>query len=94
MKGNMPLIWQIPLGPFLVQSDSFLFQLLFCRLVAYFFELIMHISLKGILTQIRTKLDRVTFLCKGPMRSRYDVIMMNFQFYRYHVQLVFLETKS
>ena len=61
---------------------------------AYFFEIIMLISLKDTLTQTRTKLDRVTFPCKGPMRSRYVVIMVKIQFYRYHIQLVFLETKS
>ena len=72
----------------------FCFNYYFGDSAAYFFETIMLISLKDTLTQIRTKLDRVTFFCKGPMRSRYDVIMVKFQFYRYHVQLVFLETKS
>ena len=74
--GNMPLIWQRPFGviPGAV-SFFFLFQLLFLETVAYFFEIIMLISLKGTLTQTRTKLNRVTFLCKGPMRSRYVVII-------------------
>ena len=54
----------------------------------------MRLNLKGTLIQIKTKLDKVTCLYKGPMRSRYDVIMVKFQFYRCNVQLVFLETKS
>ena len=72
MKGNMPLICQRPfwVRSFLVQSVPSLFQLLFLETHAtYFFEIIMLISLKGTLTQTRTKLDRVTFPCNGPMRS-------------------------
>ena len=49
--------------------------------VAYFFKIIMLISLKGTLTQRRMKLDRVTFPSKGPMRSRYAVIMVNYQIF-------------
>ena len=70
----------------------FCFNYYFEDSAAYFFEIIILINLKGTLTQIRTKVDKVTFVCKGPIRSRYDVIMVKFQFYRYHVQLVFLET--
>ena len=78
-----------------MQSVSFFFQLLFSGdSAAYFIEIIMLISLKSTLTQTRTKLVRVTFPCKGPMRSQYVVIMVKFQFYRYHIQLVFLEIKS
>ena len=74
-----------------MQSISFLFSITnFGDSTAYFFEML--INLKGTLTQTRTKLDRVTFTCKGPVRSRYVVIMVKFQFYRYHIQLVFLET--
>ena len=95
VKGNMPLIWQRPFGVIPVAA-SFIFVSITISgdSAAYFFEIIMLISLKDTLTQTRTKLDRVTFPCKGPMRSRYVVIMVKFQFYRYHIQLVFLETKS
>ena len=92
----MPLIWQRPFA----YSNSWCSQIHICfnyyfgDSAAYFLEIIMLINLKGTRTHIRTEFDRVTFLCKGPMRSRYDVIMVKFQFYRYHVQLVFLETKS
>ena len=79
MKGNMPLMWQRPFG-IIPGAVRFIFV---SMTAAYFFEIIMFISLKGTLTQIRTKLDRVTFPCKRPMRSRYDVIMVKFQFYRY-----------
>ena len=92
-----PLIWQRPFG---VIPGAVSFLLLFFSITisgdsaAYVFEIITLISLKGTLTQTRTKLDRVTFPCKGPMRNRYVVIMVKFQFYRYHIQLVCLETKS
>ena len=93
----MPLTWQRPFGviPGAVSFFLFVFSItIFGDSAAYFFEIIMLISLKGTLIQTRTKLDRVTFQCKGPMRSRYVVIIVKFQFYRYHIQLVFLETKS
>ena len=94
IKDNMPLIWQ---RPFWVIPGAVRFMFISITIfdsAAYFFEIIMLINLKGTLIQIRTKLDRVTFLCKGPMWSRYDVIMVKFQFNRYHAQLVFLEIKS
>ena len=82
-EGNMPLIWQRPFGVIPGAVSFFFFSFLFSITifgdsVAYFFEIIMLISLKGTLTQTRTKLDRVTFPCKGPMRSRYVVIMVKF----------------
>ena len=91
----MPFIWQRPFGviPYAGQIH-FCFNYCFGDSVAYFLEVIMLISLKGTLIQIRTKLNRVTFLCKGPMRCRYVVIMVKIQFYRYYVQLLFFETKS
>ena len=58
MKSNMPLICQRPfgVGSFLVQSVSSLFFSVTISgdSAAYFFEIIMHISLKGTLTQTRT----------------------------------------
>ena len=59
------------MGSFLVQSVFFfLFSITISGdSAAYFFEIIMLISLKGTVTQTRIKLDRVTFLCKGPMRT-------------------------
>ena len=56
----------------------------------------MLISLKSTLTQTRSKLDRVTFPCKGAHEELipYVRIMVKFQFLQYHIQLVFLETKS
>ena len=107
VKGNMPLIRQRPFG--VIPGAVIFFFFFFCFFLffffffsitisgdsaAYFFEIIMLISLKDTLTQTRTKLDRVPFPCNGPMRSRYVVIMVKFQFYRYRIQLVFLETKS
>ena len=82
LKGNMPLIWQIPFGviPGAV-SFIFVFNYYFWRLAAHLFLIVMLISLKGTLAQTRTKLDRVTFPCKGHMRSRYVVIMVNFQIF-------------
>ena len=95
MKGNMPLIWHIPFRVILgAVSFIFLSITISGDSAAYFFEIIMLISLKDTLTKTRTKLDSVKFPCKGPMGSRYVVIMVKFQFYRYHIQLVFLETKS
>ena len=44
---------------------QFCFNYYFGDSATYFFEIIMLISLKGTLTQT---FDRVTFLCKGPMR--------------------------
>ena len=80
MKGNMPLIWQKPFGVIPGAVSFFLFSITISGdSAAYFFELNMLISLKGTLTQTRTKLDRVPFPCKGPMRSRYVVIMAKFQ---------------
>ena len=61
LKGNMPLIWQrlFGVGSFLVQPVSSLFSITISGdSAAYFFEIIMLISLKGTLTQTRTKLDR------------------------------------
>ena len=98
VKGNMPLVWQRPFE--VIPGAVSLFVVVVFSITisgdsaAYFFEIIMLISLKGTLAQTRTKLDRATFPCKGPMRSRYVVIKVKFQFYRYHIQLVFLETKS
>ena len=82
----MPLIWQKPFGV-IPGAVSFIFFLTFSITIsgdsaAYFLlKLIMLISLKDTLIQTRTKLDRVTFPCKGPMRSRYVVIMVNFQIF-------------
>ena len=78
LKDNMPLIWQRPFGV-IPGAVSFFFSIpISGDSAAYFFEIIMLISLKGYLTQTRTKLDRVTFPFKGPMRSRYVVIMVIF----------------
>ena len=83
----MPLIWQRPFGVILGAVGFIFFshfQLLFLETLPLTLKkiiIIMLISLKGTLTQTRTKLDRVTFPCKGPMRSRYVVIMVNFQIF-------------
>ena len=85
----MPLIWQRPFGVILGAVSLIFFSHFSITIsgdsAAYFKKkiiiIIMLISLKGTLTQTRTKLDRVTFPCKGPMRSRYVVIMVNFQIF-------------
>ena len=78
MKGNMAeTLW----GHSWCSQFLLFFNYYFFRSAAYFFEIIMLISLKGTLTQTRTKLDRVTFPCEGPMRSRYVVIMVKFQIF-------------
>ena len=93
MKGNLLLIWQRLFGviPGAVSFIFFFFPITMSgNSAAYFFEIIMLTSLKGTQTETRTQLDRVTFRCKGPMTSRYVVIMVKFRFYRSHIQLVFL----
>ena len=58
VKGNMPLIWQRLFG---VISGAVRFIFVSITIsgdsAAYFIEIIMLISLKGILTQTRTKLE-------------------------------------
>ena len=82
MKGNMSLIWQRPFGVIPSAVSFICFSITISGdSAAYFFEIIMLISLKGTLTQTRLKLDRVTFPCKGLMRSRYLVIMVKFQIF-------------
>ena len=83
VKCNMPLIWQKPFGVIPGAISFFYFSVTISGdSAAYFFEIIMLISLKSTLTQTRIKLDRVTFPSKGPMRSRYVVIMVHFQIFR------------
>ena len=67
VKGNMPLIWQIRLGVIPGAVSFFCFSItISLDSAAYFFEIIMLISLKGTLTQTRTKLDREHSLARGP----------------------------
>ena len=65
----MLLIWQRPYGIIPGAVIHFYFNYYFGDSAGYFFEIIMLISLKGTLIQIKTNLDRETFFCKGPMRS-------------------------
>ena len=55
MKGNMPLIWQRPFGVIPGAVSFFCFSITISGdSAAYFFEIILLISLKGTLTQTRT----------------------------------------
>ena len=79
-----------------MQSVSFLFSITISGdSAAYFFLIIMLISLKGTLTQTKTKLDKRNTPLQG---AHQEPICRNYgkfpNFYRYHFQLVFLETKS
>ena len=81
----------------MAKSQSFYvlhFQLLiFGDSPSYFLEMIMLISLKGIFTQTRMGVGRVTLLSKGPMREQYDFLMAKSQIFMFYIQLlVFLET--